>query len=466
MSDLPFHELANIFPLIEGGEFDALVADIREHGVREKGKLLDGSILDGRNRYRAAKVAGRDMGFELFDPAQDGDPLAYVLSKNLARRHLNESQRAMVAARLAQLRQGHRASLAVPEPMPGREKPLVRDVGQANRHLKTEGYLPDDHAPANLPVVTQVDASKAMNVSERSLRTAKAVLEAGTPELMAAVDRGKLAVHAAAPAAKLAPAQQNLVAREAEAGRKATAATILKQEIRRGHEVELAKKQLALPDKKYGVILADPEWEFVAFSAVTGMDRSPANHYATSDAQTIAARDVQKLAAPDCVCALWTTDLARGIRVLEMWGFTFKSYFVWVKDIVQTNPVKDLQCAHHHEVLLDGEGQPIYQRYLVEIGPAGLGYWNRDRDEILLIGTRGNIPCPAPGTQGESVWFAARPKIEGTQRGKHSAKPPNAHEWIEKHYPHLPKIELNARTPREGWDCWGADVAEPSEAAA
>jgi ParB-like chromosome segregation protein Spo0J len=54
---LLFHPLANLFPLIEGAEFEELVADVKAHGVREPIWLLDGQILDGRNRYRAAQVA-------------------------------------------------------------------------------------------------------------------------------------------------------------------------------------------------------------------------------------------------------------------------------------------------------------------------------------------------------------------------------------------------------------------------
>src|ERR1700680_4358991 len=50
---LPAHPLAELFPLIEGGEFLAMAEDIREHGVRDRIELLDGAILDGRNRYNA-----------------------------------------------------------------------------------------------------------------------------------------------------------------------------------------------------------------------------------------------------------------------------------------------------------------------------------------------------------------------------------------------------------------------------
>ncbi len=65
--------------------------------------LHEGAILDGRNRYRASRVVGVDAPLTQFDGA---DPLAFVVSLNLRRRHLDESQRAMVAAKLATMKVG------------------------------------------------------------------------------------------------------------------------------------------------------------------------------------------------------------------------------------------------------------------------------------------------------------------------------------------------------------------------
>src|SRR4051812_34871308 len=102
LSALEYHPLANLFPLIEGKDFEEFCAGIKADGrLHDKIVLLDGQILDGRNRYRACQAVGLTPHFRAYDAKVEGDPLAYVFSKNLHRRHLSESQRAMVAAKLA-----------------------------------------------------------------------------------------------------------------------------------------------------------------------------------------------------------------------------------------------------------------------------------------------------------------------------------------------------------------------------
>src|SRR5436309_6004790 len=88
-----FHPLAEIFPILSGQHFDELAVDIRDNGLREPIVTHDGKILDGRTRYLACLRVGIEPKFEEYTGE---DPLAYVISLNLRRRHLDESQRAMV----------------------------------------------------------------------------------------------------------------------------------------------------------------------------------------------------------------------------------------------------------------------------------------------------------------------------------------------------------------------------------
>jgi ParB-like chromosome segregation protein Spo0J len=162
---LPFHPLAELFPLMEGEDYAALVADIRAHGLREPAVVYENQLLDGRNRQRACLETGEVLRTR---PLTGDDPLEFVLSANLHRRHLNESQRAMVAAKLANM-PAHRP---------------VAAVKSAN-------------LPAS-PQVSQPEAAKRLNVSERSVRHAAVVHAKAEPEVITAVERGKLRVSVAA----------------------------------------------------------------------------------------------------------------------------------------------------------------------------------------------------------------------------------------------------------------------------
>jgi hypothetical protein len=190
---IPFHPLANLFPLIDGAAAVELTADIRQNGVREPLVVHESMFLDGRNRYLRAidaeiiadsmtlgdlQKAGIPIRF--FDPETEGDPLAFVLSLNLHRRHLSESQREMIAAEIATMRQG---------------RPSEWDKDREDK-------------PANRPDLSQADAAELLSVSERNVRRARAVLDHGTPELVEAVKSDRLAVSAAAEVAKLSPADQ------------------------------------------------------------------------------------------------------------------------------------------------------------------------------------------------------------------------------------------------------------------
>ena len=94
------HPFADVFPILDGEAFNALEKDIEARGQQEPIVVYEGKILDGRNRYRACQILGREP--EVREFAGD-DAMGFVLSANLHRRHLNEGQRAMVGANLSNL---------------------------------------------------------------------------------------------------------------------------------------------------------------------------------------------------------------------------------------------------------------------------------------------------------------------------------------------------------------------------
>lgn len=96
---LEFHEVANIFPMMEKGEFEALKDDIRRNGLNEAIWLFDGKIIDGRNRYLATIAVGVEPKFKNYEGKED-DLIDFVLSLNLHRRHLSVSQKACLAVDL------------------------------------------------------------------------------------------------------------------------------------------------------------------------------------------------------------------------------------------------------------------------------------------------------------------------------------------------------------------------------
>ena len=395
---LEFHPLANLFPLIEGEAFAELVADVKVHGIRERIRILDGKILDGRNRYRAGIAAGvinpeapahDGIGMQswclLFLP-EEGDPLDWVLSKNLHRRHLDESQRAALGARLETLMHG--------------------------------GARRDQDATLQL---NRADIGKLVNVSPRSIAKASKVKSEGAPELFGAIESGQVTANVAEKLLAL-PHERQVAALTGNDARRLP--TLAKQAMREATEKRLADKTRALPTKLYNVVYADPAWRFEPYSRDTGLDRAADNHYPTQDLEAIKRQPVGSIAAPDCVLFLWATApmLPEALCVMRFWGFDYKSQTIWRK-------------------AEKGGGLVL-----------GTGYWFRNGHELLLVGTRGNIPAPAPGEQWPSM-FDAPPR-------KHSEKPDHAYELIEAYYPNLPKIELNARRRRTGWDAWGLEAPD------
>lgn len=181
----PHHPVAQLFPMMAEPDFQLLLEDIRAHGLREPIWLDgEGRILDGRNRDRACRLIGVEPTYRVHD---GDDPLAFVVSLNLHRRHLNESQRAMVAARLVTLRQGERTDLS-----PMGEK------------------------------LSQRDTAQLLNVGKRSVERATRIRDTGAPILVRAVEEGDIAVRDAAGIVDLPIAEQEALVADIKAGKHKT----------------------------------------------------------------------------------------------------------------------------------------------------------------------------------------------------------------------------------------------------
>lgn len=301
-----WHPYAELFPWIDGPAFEELKADIAKNGVLEPIVFLDGAILDGRNRYMAARALGIDYPRVEY---RGDDPLGYVISLNLKRRHLSESQRASVAAKLANMEQGRPA-----------------DKG-ANLHLL------DEPQPAPVSVA---QAAELLNVSERSVKSARKVHEQGTPELVAAVDTGKVSVSAAADiATKPKEEQAVIVARgEKEILEAAKAIREERAAIRRAELAEVAARPVVLPEGKFGTIVIDPPWQMEKIERDVRPNQVEFDYPTMGEDDLVAfGENVISCAAEDCHMFMWTTHkhIPLALRVLETWGFRYVMTMVWHK---------------------------------------------------------------------------------------------------------------------------------------
>jgi protein gp37/ParB-like chromosome segregation protein Spo0J len=198
LGEFEVHPFADAFPIIDGDEFDQLVADIKKNGLREPIILNhDGTLLiDGRNRYRACEAAGADPVYERLG-AHYTEPmiLDLIVSKNMARRQLNPGQRALMAL---EYERHYAESIRAAE-----SERKAEAVGNQNSHhgnsasSRTVADLP----PQNVWVEPQARdqrksrerAAKVVGASGRAVQQAKAV-QRDAPDLADKVRRGELAL--------------------------------------------------------------------------------------------------------------------------------------------------------------------------------------------------------------------------------------------------------------------------------
>lgn len=223
-------------------------------------------------------------------------------------------------------------------------------------------------------------------------------------------------------AVPIADFEQAIAERQAQ-GKVVTADDVVRVLAKR-EKREAPKAQAALPDYctvadlqafaetgvKCATVYADPAWQY----GNQGTRASTGDHYVGMSVDEICALPVESLAADDAHLHLWTTNafLFESKRVMESWGFEYKSCFIWVKPQI------------------------------------GMGNYWRVSHEFLLFGIRGSAP------------FADRSLRSWGEfpRRKHSAKPEEIRQLIERASPGPHRIELFGRRRAPGWYVWGNEI--------
>jgi len=393
-------ELKSILPALSESEYNALEQSLMEEGCRDAliVWLQEDIIIDGHNRFEICTRLGIDYDITEYEFDSRHDVMLWIYDNQLARRNLTDEQRAYYSGKRYKLEKSS-------EQFHGNQY-TISGGGQNVHHQKTAQRIAEDN-----------------NESERTIRRNEKYMEAvdaiaeHSPELKDSILSGetgasKQDIVQFAGVLKETPeigqaAIDEMVAGNAK-GFKQAVTFIRRQE--RTHEAQ------SLPEGVFNVIYADPPWEY----SNSGLEGSAASHYQTMSTENICAllEDQGANIAKDAVLFLWVTNplLEDGLKVINEWGFNYKTNITWVKPYVN-------------------KGKS--------------GWYIQGHHELLLIATRGSgLPSWQP------------PSVQEIGNGEHSAKPAEFRDLIERMYPDYNYLELFARNqpPRDGWVFWGNEA--------
>lgn len=363
-------ELRALIPALSIEERAQLEANILADGCRDPLVVWHSLLLDGHNRYEICQQHG--LQYRTVDQlcADRDDAKIWIIRNQFGRRNLAPFARAELALQL---------------------EPLIAAKAKTNLRTSTGGKQPQplEKSTKAEPVNTRAEVAKAAGVSDNTIAKAKAIVERAPEPIKEQLRRGDISIN---------KAYQDIRSQERREDR-------IEQIVQLSHTTEPLSGEHRFP-----VIYADPPWRY---EHVKTESRAIENQYPTMTLDAICALPLADVTTEHALLFLWATSpkLADAMRVIESWGFTYRTSMVWVKDQI------------------------------------GMGYYARQRHELLLIATKGEPPVPAPPDRPDSVVMATR--------AAHSEKPEEFYAVIERMYPTFQKIELFARNPREGWVAWG-----------
>jgi N6-adenosine-specific RNA methylase IME4 len=325
--NLKAHPAADLFPMMTSAEIDQLAADIQQRGqIHPILTTGDNLVLDGRNRLEACRRAGVEPYVLVWDG--DGDPFAsptaFVLSANLHRRHLNESQRALVGADAEPLFAAEAKARQKAQLKKGTTVPPPAPLAPRGANGKTEPEAKGKAAEA---------AANAVGASTRQVERAKSVVKK-RPEVRELIREGKK-----------------------------TLGQVEKQ-IRKEEQLKNVLEYRP-PVGTYAVIVADVPWKYE--DQLDGSDQARGGlPYPPMELDEICK--LKPPAAADCALWFWVTNShlidGSAARVLEAWGFEPKTLLTWRKVDKAGNDRFGSghylrNCTEH--VILAVRGRPLVQ---------------------------------------------------------------------------------------------------------
>lgn len=302
-------EFKSLIPPLTDEEYDGLRDSLLNEGCRDALVVWDGVLVDGHNRYEICEKHGIPYDVVEMEFANRNDAIIWIIKNQFGRRNLPAYERARLALRL---------------------KPVIAERAKENQRM-AGGAVPQKSAEA---VETRQELAKAAGVSHDTIAKVEKIEAVATPEVKEQLRKGDMSINQA----------YNAIKKEE------------RKEVIQKQIDEIEQGIMVQPDGLFDVIAIDPPWNYGTSYDAGG--RRVANPYPEMTQQELKA--IELPAKDDCVLFLWTTQkfIWDAKELLDAWGFTYRSMFVWDKEKIGMGDLIRMQCEF---CLIGIKGKPIFK---------------------------------------------------------------------------------------------------------
>lgn len=294
-------EFKNLLIPLTDEEYNNLEQSVLIEGIRDPLIVWGEILIDGHHRYLLAQEHDLEFTVKGLVFENKNSVIEWIIKNQLGRRNLNESQRALLGAKLSNT-----------------------EIG-SNQYTKEGSQICEPSS--------QSEAARIVNVSPRSISSAKKILINADTETIKAIEKGELSLHAA----------------EKE----------IKKEIRYKEIQQIQEKINSgnyndLPKGKFEIIVIDPPWEY-------DTNYDPDSRRGSAPYPCLKQDELLKIELPSadgCILFLWTTHkfIRDGFDLLDKWGFEYRATLIWNKDQMGIGSLFRMQCEF---CLVGIKGKPI-----------------------------------------------------------------------------------------------------------